>query len=68
MSNTSKRKSPPTAAAVRAARSAAGLTQSEAARLIYSTLRTFQCWEGGERVMHPALFELFLLKTGQLHA
>jgi DNA-binding transcriptional regulator YiaG len=57
----------PTAAEVRAARETAGLTQAEAAELIYSTLRAWQNWEadGGEeaRRMHPGLFELFVLKT-----
>ncbi len=49
--------------AIKAARAAAGLTQTAAARLIYSTLRTWQQWEAGDRRMHPALFELFLLKS-----
>lgn len=57
----------PTPAAVRAARTAAGLTQTEAAAKIYSTLRTWQDWEAGGRRCHPAMFELFLLKTGQLN-
>jgi putative transcriptional regulator len=58
----------PTAAAIHAARKHAELTQTEAAQRIYSTLRTWQDWEAGARRMHPALFELFLLKTGQLNA
>jgi len=48
--------------AIKAARAAAGLTQTTAARLICSTLRTWQQWEAADRRMHPALFELFLLK------
>jgi putative transcriptional regulator len=49
------------------ARVAAGQTQPEAAATIYSTLRTWQGWEGAgnDRPMHPAFFELYLLKTGQ---
>lgn len=53
----------PKPAAIRAARKAAGLTQTQAAALIYSTMRTWQDWEAGARRMHPALFELFLLKS-----
>lgn len=56
---------PPTPAEIQRAREAAGLTQTEAGERIYSKLRTWQDWEGGQRRMHPGLFELFLLKTGQ---
>ena len=59
----------PTPAEVIAAREAAGLTQTEAARKVYSTLRAWQRWEtedpNDSRRMHPAIFELFLIKTGQ---
>ena len=62
-------KANPTPAEVRAAREAAGLTQSQAAALIYSNLRSWQNWENDHpvdgRKCHPGLFELFLLKTGQ---
>lgn len=44
------------------ARHRAGLTQSEAAALIHSTLRTWQDWEAGIARMHPGLWELFRLK------
>lgn len=44
------------------AREASGLTQSEAAALVHSGLRTWQQWEAGDRRMHPALWELFVLK------
>lgn len=47
---------------IRAAREAANLTQTEAAVLIHSTLRTWQDWEAGIARMHPALWELFQLK------
>jgi len=58
----------PTPAQVIAAREAAGLTQSQAAEKIGGTLRAWQAYEdAGEngRRMHPGLFELFLIKTGQ---
>jgi putative transcriptional regulator len=53
----------PTPAEVRAAREAAGLTQTAAATLIHSTMRAWQEWEAGNRRMHPGLWELFRLKT-----
>ena len=53
----------PTPEVIKAARAAAGLTQTQAAALIYCTLRGWQDWEGGQRAMHPAFFELFGLKT-----
>lgn len=53
----------PAPADIRAARAAAGLTQTEAARLIHSTLRAWQEWEAGNRQMHPGLWELFRLKA-----
>lgn len=60
----------PTPAEVRAAREAAGLTQTEAATRIRGSLRAWQNYESAEgepehRRMHPGLFELFLIKTGQ---
>lgn len=55
----------PTPDAIKAARAAAGLTQTQAAALIYCGLRGWQEWEGGKRAMHPAFFELFLLKSRQ---
>lgn len=47
---------------IRAARARAGLTQTGAANVIYSTLRTWQDWEGGKNPMHPGLWELFNTK------
>lgn len=47
---------------VRAAREAAGLTQTAAADMIHGTLRAWQEWEAGNRRMHPGLWELFRLK------
>ncbi len=58
----------PTPAEVRAAREAAGLTQTAAGQLVHSTLRAWQSWEApagtaAARPMHPGLWELFLIKT-----
>jgi len=58
----------PSATEVRAAREAAGLTQAQAASLVYASLRNWQQWEQGEgassaRRMHPAIWELFRIKT-----
>jgi DNA (cytosine-5)-methyltransferase 1 len=61
----------PTPDEVLAARQAAGLTQTQAAELVHSKLRAWQCWEAKEgtaehRRMHPGLWELFRIKTGQI--
>jgi putative transcriptional regulator len=58
----------PTPAQIKAARKAAGLTQTQAASLIGKPLRTWQNWEGdpalpSSRKMDAALWELFLIKT-----
>lgn len=72
MANHPNRSRTPTAAstpspeAIRAAREAAGLTQTQAAELIYCTLRGWQQWEAGERRMHPAMWELWQLKAQAL--
>ena len=55
----------PTPAAIREARLAAGVTQTEAAQTVRASLRGWQQWEAGDRAMPPGLFELFMLKTGQ---
>ncbi|GHU02634.1 hypothetical protein FACS1894154_12500 [Betaproteobacteria bacterium] len=55
----------PTPDEIRTAREASGLTQTDAAKLIYGSLRTWQQWEAGDRRMHPGLFELFRLKSVQ---
>ena len=54
---------PPEPDEIRAARAAAGLTQTEAGDLVHASLRTWQQWEAGDRKMPPGLFELFKLKT-----
>lgn len=53
----------PAPAEIVAARHAAGLTQTEAAKLIHGTMRAWQDWEGGQRRMHPGLWELFRIKA-----
>jgi putative transcriptional regulator len=54
----------PAPKAIRASRESLGLSQTAAAAVVYSTLRTWQDWEAGVAKMHPGLFELFKLKTG----
>ena len=61
----------PKPAEIKAAREAADLSQTAAAELIYSTLRTWQDWESegdSNRRMHPGLWELWLIKTAHLRA
>ncbi len=59
----------PSPAEVQAARHAAGLTQAGAASIVHTSVRSWQQWEAEEgpssRSMHPAFWELFLIKTGQ---
>lgn len=54
----------PLPADVRAARESAGLSQTQAAKLVRSALRTWQQWESGARAMHPGLWELLCIKLG----
>lgn len=51
---------------IRAAREAADLSRDAAARLIYSTGRTWEKWELGAQRMHPGLWELFRRKVAEL--
>jgi putative transcriptional regulator len=53
----------PSPATIRAAREAAGLSQTDAAALIHCGLRAWQEWEAGARRMHPAFWELWLMKA-----
>lgn len=55
---------------IRAAREAAGLSQTAAAELVHTTCRTWQQWEAaegadGNRRMHPAFWELFRIKSAK---
>jgi len=45
------------------ARKAAGMTQTAAASIVYSSCRSWQQWEAGDRRMHPAVWELFKIKV-----
>jgi len=56
-------KSNPEPAEVRAAREAAGLSQTAAGALVHTSCRTWQQWEAGDRRMHPAFWELFRIKS-----
>jgi DNA-binding XRE family transcriptional regulator len=47
---------PPKGAEVRELRESLGLSQSQAAELVYSTLRSWQNWEAGDVGMHPAVW------------
>ena len=58
----------PTPEEIKAARAEAGLTQTQAGEVVHSSLKAWQQWEAGGasgRRMHPGLWELFLIKTGQ---
>lgn len=57
----------PTPQEIHDARIAAGLTQTEAAALIYKKLRVWQYYENGDRTIDPALWELFQLKLISRH-
>ena len=50
---------------IRAAREAAGLTQTQAGALCHRSLRAWQDAEAGTRNLDRAAWELFLLRTGQ---
>ncbi|MEX3635932.1 integrase arm-type DNA-binding domain-containing protein [Paraburkholderia sp. BR14320] len=56
----------PTPGEIRAARLAANLTQTAAGELLHTTCRTWQQWEAGDRAMHPAFWELFQRKVGEV--
>lgn len=53
----------PTPSEIVALRKSSGITQTEAANLVYSKLRTWQGYEWGENDMHPAMWELFKIKV-----
>lgn len=55
----------PHPSAIREARRAAGLTQTQAADLVCTKLRSWQQWEAGDRRMHPGLWRLFGMLTAQ---
>ncbi len=58
----------PTPQDVKAAREAAGLTQAQAAALVYADVRAWQRWEGSgptARQMRADTWELFRIKTAK---
>jgi putative transcriptional regulator len=52
----------PTPEQIKEYRRQASLTQTQAANLIYKSLRAWQQYEAGDRKMDAALWELFQLK------
>ena len=56
----------PTPADVKALRAFLGMTQEAFATMSHSKYRTVQDWEAGKRDMPLAVWELYLLKAGQL--
>jgi len=56
---------PPSVGQIHTVRHAAGLTKGQAAALISAKPRAFEAWERGVSRMHPGIFELFCIKTGQ---
>jgi DNA-binding XRE family transcriptional regulator len=56
----------PTPAQIRAERLRCGRTQVAAARLVRVSPRTWQQWEQGRAEMPRGLFELFVLKQGDI--
>lgn len=55
----------PTPDEVAEARLAVRMTQTEAAALIYCTLRAWQDWESGARRMHPASWDLWRMRAAE---
>lgn len=56
---------PPTPDAIKQARASAGLTQAEAAEMVYlNRLESWSACERGVSAMDNARWELFLIKTG----
>ncbi len=64
------RPNPPKPGEIRRLRESFGLSQTQAAELVYSTLRSWQNWEGGQAGMHPAIWAWFRhrLESGQAPA
>ena len=52
----------PTPEDVAVLRTTSGLTQTQFGLLVHSSLRAVQQWEGGQRTMHPGLWELAVIK------
>lgn len=56
----------PDAITIKATRAALGITQREASIYAKTTLRSWQQWEQGHRLMHPAIWSYFLIATAPL--
>lgn len=54
----------PTPDEIRAARLAHGLTQAQAAEVLFSSLRAWEDWENGRRRMHPVFWIFFQQNAG----
>jgi len=63
LASTPSKAEPPTPDQVRAHRLAHGHTQAQAAELVHTNARTWQKYEAGENRMHPAMWELYRIKT-----
>ena len=55
---------PPTKGEIKKTRKLAGVTMSEAAQLVYIFTTAWRDYENGDANMHPAIAELFAIKTG----
>lgn len=55
----------PSPAQIQEARKRARLTGDAAAALVHTSPRTWRKWEYGDRPMHPAFWELFLIKSSR---
>lgn len=56
----------PNAEVLQRNRALMGLTQAQAARLVHVTTQTWSQYERGLRAMHPAFYELFLIKAAKM--
>ena len=65
-SRTQRKLNNPTPEQIKKSRLNAGLTQAQAAAVIHKKLLAWQRYESGDRAMDYALYELFLIKTGQI--
>jgi DNA-binding transcriptional regulator YiaG len=57
----------PTPEEIKEARANAGITQKNAAEILHTSIRAYQQWEAGDRAMHPAFWELFLVKLERIN-
>lgn len=56
----------PTPEEIKSAREKAGLLLKNCAELVHIHITNWQKYEAGVTKMHPSMWELFLIKTGQL--